>query len=939
MSHRLQHYRVQFKRIIYPLLLIGIAGALCVMNYTPGTFLTGWDTLHPEFNFPLAFERMINGVWRSDQGLGAIAIQSHMADLPRVFLLWITSFVVPLDMLRYVTFFVSLIAGPLGAYTLTKRLIGKHIHHGSFAAFFAGLAYLCNLATVQHFAVPLEMFAVQYALLPWLWLWTVRILETPKGRHYGIFALLTLLAAPQAQTATLFYAYFATLIVFLTSYITIHRTHWKSYFTRSIYIILITLAIHAFWLLPNIYAVITQGNAVRTSTVNQLFSQEAFLKNQQYGTWKDVLILKNFLYNWRLIDPVSLTESDVLAPWLPQLNIPLVQAYLWLLPMLTIAGLLTAIKNKNYALLSFAPPLLLSYLVIANNQWPTSWFMELLRHRIPVLGEALRFPFTKFSIILLTTATPFIGYALQWFFEKITVSLVKGFFYILLIVLPLIAFQPAFKGYLINPAMRITIPSYYFNVFDWFNDQPHDGRVAILPIHSFWNWTNYRWGYQGAGFLQFGIPQPILDRDYDRWSTYNENYYWELTRALYAKDPIDIQAVLTKYDISYILLDTAVISRDNNRSLYVDEIRSLLAANPQFSVAKTFGTVTIYASKERIPQITSAIHLPVIGPAYTWNDNDIAYKQFGDYITTNQTLNEDIIYPFRTIFTKRTDTSLPGVIENDTTIQIQPNSEAQSTQSAAIDKTTQTVFSGDLSDPSLFRICGTPKTGEASYIYTDAGIRMTSINQSGCMTLPFPDANLSQGYLVSITHKHTSGMNLVFSVLNTTAKHIELQTQLPNSLEWKTTYMILPPLSSDNLGYTLFFSNMSIGNQETINDIKTVTIYTLPYQELVTQHIQRNTVAPTRVLMQSQAYQSGWIAYSIPKTASTFQQRFPFLFGTPLSTHVKINSWKNGWIIPENDADTTTYAIYYLPQIFIWTGFIIFLIAMGIIVYTHTHET
>ena len=33
----------------------------------PNTWLSGWDTLHPEWNFSLAFERIFNGVWRTDQ--------------------------------------------------------------------------------------------------------------------------------------------------------------------------------------------------------------------------------------------------------------------------------------------------------------------------------------------------------------------------------------------------------------------------------------------------------------------------------------------------------------------------------------------------------------------------------------------------------------------------------------------------------------------------------------------------------------------------------------------------------------------------------------------------------------------------------------------------------------------------------------------------------
>jgi len=107
-------------RFFFPLLIILIAGLLAWQNYTPGTILSGWDTLHPEFNFGLAFERAIFGVWRPEQGVGALAIHSHMSDLPRIVFLWLSSFVLPVNFLRYFYFFTTLALGPLGVYFFVK---------------------------------------------------------------------------------------------------------------------------------------------------------------------------------------------------------------------------------------------------------------------------------------------------------------------------------------------------------------------------------------------------------------------------------------------------------------------------------------------------------------------------------------------------------------------------------------------------------------------------------------------------------------------------------------------------------------------------------------------------------------------------------------------------------------------------------------------------
>ena len=60
----------------------------------------------------------------------------------------------------------------------------------------------------------------------------------------------------------------------------------------------------------------------------------------------------------------------------------------------------------------------------------------------------------------------------------------------------------------------------------YFDEQDRYGRVLHLPIHSFWGWVTYSWdnrvGYQGAGFLWFGIKQPLIDREFDRWNIANE---------------------------------------------------------------------------------------------------------------------------------------------------------------------------------------------------------------------------------------------------------------------------------------------------------------------------------------------------------------------------------------------------------------------------------
>ena len=84
--------------------------------------------------------------------------------------------------------------------------------------------------------------------------------------------------------------------------------------------------------------------------------------------------------------------------------------------------------------------------------------------------------------------------------------------------------------------MKIQIPDNYFDMSKWLSNQDESARIAKLPLNTYWGWDYNSWGYQGTGFLWFDIKQPILAREFDRWSPYNENFYNEASFAFYTDD-------------------------------------------------------------------------------------------------------------------------------------------------------------------------------------------------------------------------------------------------------------------------------------------------------------------------------------------------------------------------------------------------------------------
>ena len=613
---------------------------LALTNYTPNTFLSGWDTLHPEFNFGIAFQREIFGVFRFEQGLGAVAGHSHMADLPHLIILYILHFAFPVSLLRYLYIFLCLIIGPVGMYIF----LNKHVAGNRIGSFLGSLFYLLNLGTLQIFVVPFEMFTTQYALLPWIFLFATNYMRGQKSSGQLLyFAIAILLATPSAYAATLWYLFFCILILYLFSLNLFDRS--VSTVKKSLVLIILTLAINLFWIMPNIYYVVNHGKDVTNALINQLFSPQAFLYNKEFGNIRDIPLIKNFLFDWNVYSGNN-NFSQLLSPWISHLNQKPVMLIGYIFALVALAGILNGVFKKNKILISLALPLLVCFFFLFNDNFPTASIYNFLQSKIPLFREAFRFPDDKILGIFTFLFAVYFAKGQEVILSKLKL---KGFqFGYLLICLFLIIFYmlPAFEGNLISPYMRVQIPKYYFEMFNWFNSQPSDARIAELPINSFWGWKYYDWygdknpSFQGADFLQFGIRQPLLDHDFDRWSPYNEQYYREMSYAVYSKNPGLLRAVLQKYDIRYILLDTDIIApKDDPKVLFYPEIKDLLSQDNSIREVKSFNnSIFIYEVKSQ-PQEKIINNPPAVSAKPKANYEDFIYENYGNYIYQKEGFN------------------------------------------------------------------------------------------------------------------------------------------------------------------------------------------------------------------------------------------------------------------------------------------------------------
>lgn len=654
--------RLNFTGWILPLLLILVSSYLMGVNHVSGTWLTGWDTLHPEFDFKLNFWRMFNGVWREDQGLGTLAAHSHMSELPRLLVLWILSWLLPLNTVRYVLMAICFILGPLGVYFLVRGLMkeNKNPQVVSLGAFLAGLFYIFNLGTVQHFYVMFEMFAVAYAALPWLFFIVYRFALTGQIRWLGWLALVSFLASPMAYASTLWFASITGLGLFLVGL----RCGGK----RLVQILLVMLAVNAYWLLPNLYYLGSDASkAVLDAKINQLFSNESFLHNKAYGNFLDILLLKNFLFNWQVYDFPSHQFVSLLGEW--QKNSQQFAVLGMGLMAVMGVGIWLSFKHKVRWRWALLLPMGVAMLMLVTDNPPFGTIFGLLREKLPFLGEALRTPFTKFSLILMLSFSVYFGAGFGWLVMGIKNDkwrkIASGVVSLILITGMFVWGKPAFQGQLVSQRIQLTIPQPYFKLYEFLKSKPTNARIALLPMPSLFGWEYNSWGYQGAGFLWFGMRQPILMRDFDRWSPYNEGFYQEASTALYSKDFAGLGEVLKKYQVPLVLVEDSIMDPQA-----VDT--GIGTAELKLKISDIGAEMIWQDDNLSLYEIPENLHEGVWGPEkYTMakveTDKvrvDNVYQELGDYIEADKV--ETVQYPLSGLMKEKPE----GVQETDRGLEL-----------------------------------------------------------------------------------------------------------------------------------------------------------------------------------------------------------------------------------------------------------------------------
>lgn len=633
----------KFQDIFAVIIIISLGIFLSYKNYTPDTWLTGWDNLHPEFNLLLNIKRSAFAVWQEYQGLGLLGGMAHASDLPRQLILLLFSKIFPLSFLRYLWTFLMLIAGPVGVYFLIKKVLFRA--NDSFISVLASLAgglyYLNNLATIQYFYTPYESFVNFYGFFPWLLYLGLNFLNHGGRKNALIFFAVSLLSAPSFYVQTLFVVYIACLSLFLLEYFLRH----KAMSVRRIFaLIAIVVCTNFYWLAPASYFSISNTSVTTESKINGFSNPEIKLFNDTTGNIGDSLMLKGFWFEYSDLQDENSKHQFLMPDWREHAGKKEVKLLYYFLFSASVGGFILMFfkKGMEYKIASFTVLLLSLFMLFGDNP-PLGFAYDLIADNIKIFDQMFRSAFTKWSIpaaLSYSIGISFLIFFMGTLIKKNIGILIALFFSFLIIAGTTYSILPASKGNLFYSNLKIKIPQEYFDLFDFFDSQPEDARIAFFPIQTFWGWNFYDWGYRGSGFLWYGIKQPILDRAFDVWSLNDEDFYHQESDALYGNDPQRFKQTLDKYDVAYLLVDENVYFYGvDKKYLRFEEVKEFFAdSEPVFSNNK----LSVYKINDS-GFLKTADDLPKVDDKGNSERRDVAYADYGNYI---QDKNNDIFYPF-----------------------------------------------------------------------------------------------------------------------------------------------------------------------------------------------------------------------------------------------------------------------------------------------------
>ncbi|MFA5025707.1 MAG: hypothetical protein WC503_04340 [Candidatus Shapirobacteria bacterium] len=860
-----------FRRHIFETFLFAVILILCFRNYTPGTFLTGWDNLHPEFNILANLKRSIFSTWQEYQGLGLLAGMAHAADLVRQLILLPFTFFLPTNLIRYLWHFSMLFWGTFGLFHLVF-----FITKNKYSSFIAALFYLLNFGTVQYFYLPFDPYSTFWGFFPWLIYVLLQHLEKPSSSSLKKIIIINLLATPSFYVQTLFLVYIICIsLIFLVHFLNHPKT---SHLLNYLSIYLLFFLINSFWLLPNIFFTLTHISTTQNSMQNVMVTDQFVEQNQYRGNLQSFSLLQGQYFDIK--NNLSTSPQYIMSAWHEHLFHLPVKLISYLFLIISILAIFSKNKYRKY----FIFILFFGLIGFLCDTAPFNFINSLIR-QIPLVNQIFRNSFTKLLVPTIFSISVLVGIALSH------LKRINLFFIALLAILS----WPSFLGNFISPKMRINIPSEYFQLFKYLNTISSSQRILNLPQYNYWGWEDYEWGLSGSGFLWYGIDQPITDRAFDVWDNHLENLYWQLHYSLISRNPQYFQNILTKYNISYILFDPNVFFSESFNSSKVNlENQKLIDEIPTLKLEKQFGDLKLYQVTPPKNGLVTFTSLPNLNIPSGFTHLDWAFTNYSHYQNNPQTQYNDT-FPYTNLFSNH-----PQQITNISNDILSASSwtTCVSTNSKLISATNQ--------ENTSFYNCGDNLDLNQSYL-----IKVNFQNISGRPPL-IKIFSLSDHRLIVDSRINNSNEDNYFIIPPIYPYDLGLGVNL-SSLSLSS----LPSVNQINQIEISPFNWQNISNIHLNNPPAASISEPANFQQYnqTLYKVTLNKINQSQLVL-FQSFSLSWIAFY-------FDCKGNALCLPHFLPHYQINNWANGWDI--NGLNDKTVYIFFWPQLLEFLGFILLL--------------
>jgi hypothetical protein len=382
-----------------------------------------------------------------------------------------------------------------------------------------------------------------------------------------------------------------------------------------------------------------------------------------------------------------------------------------------------------------------------------------------------------------------------------------------------------------------------------------------------------------------GLKQPVLDRDFDRWSIANEQAYREFHYSLYSKNAAYFANNLKKFGINYIVWDKNNIPseiKNQSQLIFKNETKAVLEKLHSANIIQklaTFGQIEVYETNIKHQNYFSALE---INPQYRWTFFDYAAYFYGNYYTKTTNNNTGIVFKYRNLI--------------DFNDQIKPQFSYLLIKA---EKEKQTVL---LTASDLYQANNKNKDIKYHEDIFNQWIAFNGLHQDENLNINLDHLPHQQAYILTIVSKNIKGLPLRICLKNNYSYLCNINDETLKTTDFEYQHFLIPPLD-ENTGYTLTLNNYSYGHYPSVNYLKEIVFTPIPV-ELFTER-KVNSLNTEKIYSNWQTFHPGWKAYWGKQE---------------LKNKVLVNNWANGWILPANSDEKQIILIFW-PQYLVYLGF------------------